>query len=149
MRSKRIVEIIAIISLIVFGQPAFAQAKTDEEVKQTSGKKIYMEHCASCHGEKLEGQPNWRSRKPDGKLPAPPHDEYGHTWHHSDEQLFQITKLGTEAIVGNDYKSDMPGFKDALSDKEIRLVLDFIKSTWPERIRKIQARRNRKADVNE
>ncbi len=149
MRSKRIVEIIAILSLIVFGQPAFAQAKTDEEVTQTSGKKIYMEHCASCHGEKLEGQPNWRSRKPDGKLPAPPHDEHGHTWHHSDEQLFQITKLGTEAIVGNDYKSDMPGFKDALSDKEIRLVLDFIKSTWPERIRKIQARRNRKADVNE
>jgi hypothetical protein len=27
-------------------------------------------------------------RKPDGKLPAPPHDASGHTWHHADAQLF-------------------------------------------------------------
>jgi len=42
----------------------------------------YQELCASCHGVNLEGQPNWREYKADGSLPAPPHDEAGHTWHH-------------------------------------------------------------------
>ena len=36
------------------------------------------------------------------------------------------------------YESDMPGFADVLSDAEIRAVLDFIKSTWPERERAYQ-----------
>ncbi len=32
----------------------------------------------------------------------------------------------------------MPGFADILSDTEIRAVLAFIKSTWPERERGFQ-----------
>ncbi|MEP4474670.1 MAG: cytochrome c, partial [Lentilitoribacter sp.] len=57
------------------------------------GKQIYADNCASCHGVNLEGKtPNWRSLGPDGKLPAPPHDQSGHTWHHTDELLFNITK---------------------------------------------------------
>ena len=32
----------------------------------------------------------------------------------------------------------MPGFADVLSDAEIRAVLDYIKSTWPERERSYQ-----------
>lgn len=54
------------------------------------GKQIYLERCASCHGADLEGQPNWRERLPNGRLPAPPHDSTAHTWHHSDHQLFRI-----------------------------------------------------------
>src|SRR5689334_20690026 len=50
------------------------------------GKLIYDEHCARCHGANLEGQPNWRHRLPSGRMPAPPHDPTGHTWHHSDKQ---------------------------------------------------------------
>ena len=96
-----------------------------------TGKDIYVQHCASCHGKNLEGEPNWKAPKPTGRLPAPPHDMTGHTWHHSDELLFEITKIGTEAYIGGDYKSDMIGFKDILSDKEIIAVLSFIKSTWP------------------
>ncbi|OYR31305.1 hypothetical protein CES86_1255 [Brucella lupini] len=52
--------------------------------------------------------------------------------------LFRIVKEGTAAIVGGSYESDMPGFADALSDGEIRAVLAFIKSTWPERERGYQ-----------
>jgi hypothetical protein len=48
------------------------------------GKIVYEEQCANCHGEHLEGEPNWQRRKPNGELPAPPHDASGHTWHHSD-----------------------------------------------------------------
>ena len=57
-------------------------------------------------------------------------------WHHSDDHLFQITKLGTEAIVGGGYKSDMPGFGDVMMDEEIRAVLEYIKSTWPQNIQR-------------
>lgn len=104
------------------------------------GKKLYTEQCASCHGANLEGQSNWRQRRADGRLPAPPHDASGHTWHHPDEMLFRITKEGTEALVGGDYKSDMRGFGDVLSDEEIRAVLGYIKSTWPEEQRTRQER---------
>lgn len=104
------------------------------------GQRLYAENCASCHGVDLEGQPDWKTPNAQGRLPAPPHDASGHTWHHSDEQLFAITKFGTAALVGNGYESDMIGFGDTLGDDEIRAVLDYIKSTWPDR----EAARQRK-----
>ena len=110
-----------------------------------AGAALYQEYCASCHGANLEGEPNWQTRKADGTLPAPPHDETGHTWHHDDEMLFLYTKLGGEAFLASrgieGFKSGMTGFGDILSDDEIRAVLDWIKSQWPEDIRRIQAER--------
>lgn len=100
------------------------------------GRSLYDRHCASCHGANLEGQPNWRQRRADGRLPAPPHDETGHTWHHPDAQLIALTKYGPAAFVQGTYESDMPGFEGTLSDQEIVAVLAFIKSTWPVEIRR-------------
>lgn len=95
------------------------------------GAQIYALHCASCHGAKLEGQPNWRQRLPNGRLPAPPHDESGHTWHHTDQVLFGITKRGlVPPYAPPGYESDMPAFGDKLSDGEIRVVLQFIAGHW-------------------
>ena len=100
------------------------------------GAEFYAAACASCHGADLEGQPNWRSRNPDGRLPAPPHDERGHTWHHDATALFQLTKVGVAEMIGDpDYASDMPAFVDTLTDAEIIAVLSYIKSTWPADIR--------------
>ena len=101
------------------------------------GKSLYVQNCASCHGIKLEGQKDWMSRLPDGLMPAPPHDETGHTWHHSDKYLFMITKYGIEDIIGQKYPNNMPAYKDILSDKEIISVLSYIKSTWPNKVKKI------------
>ena len=101
------------------------------------GKSVYIQNCASCHGVKLEGQKDWMSRLPDGLMPAPPHDETGHTWHHSDKYLFMITKYGIEDIIGQKYPNNMPAYKDKLSDKEIISVLSYIKSTWPNKVKKI------------
>ena len=103
------------------------------------GKEIYAQNCASCHGANLEGQPDWKRRLENGRMPAPPHDESGHTWHHSDQDLFAITKLGVGGVVPG-YESDMLAFGDILSDEDITAVLAFIKSTWPERQRDVQAR---------
>ncbi|WP_211309214.1 c-type cytochrome, partial [Celeribacter persicus] len=108
------------------------------------GQALYSENCASCHGANLEGQPDWRSPGSDGRLPAPPHDRNGHTWHHSDQILFSYTKLGGAELMrqqGSDFDSGMPGFAGKLTDQEIWNILGFIKSTWPERERNAQAAR--------
>lgn len=99
------------------------------------GERIYQQHCAVCHGINLEGQPDWRKRHANGRLPAPPHDETGHTWHHPSQQLFDITKYGLAKIAGDDYKTDMVAYDGILRDDEIIAVLSFIKSRWPAEIR--------------
>jgi mono/diheme cytochrome c family protein len=99
-----------------------------------SGKAIYAANCASCHGANLEGQTNWRSRKSDGRMPAPPHDDTGHTWHHPDDILFGITKGGVApAYAPPGYQSDMPAFGATLTDTQIWDVLAYIKSRWSTR----------------
>jgi mono/diheme cytochrome c family protein len=108
-----------------------SQADPRNAAKVALGAKVYAENCAVCHGAKLEGQPNWREKLPSGRMPAPPHDESGHTWHHTDEVLFGITKYGlTTKYAPPDYKSDMPAFGGKLSDGDIWAVLSFIESHW-------------------
>lgn len=108
------------------------------------GATLYAENCAACHGAELQGQPDWRTPGPDGALPAPPHDETGHTWHHADRALFEYTQLGgAEALarMGMEFDSGMPGFGDVLADDEIWDILAYIQSTWPDRARATQAER--------
>ncbi|WP_424446916.1 c-type cytochrome [Paucimonas lemoignei] len=97
------------------------------------GKVIYANHCAACHGANLEGQANWRDRLPNGRLPAPPHDVSGHTWHHSDAVLVDIVKNGLVPgrTAPDDYVSDMPAYGQVLTDTDIIAVLAYIKSGWP------------------
>lgn len=120
------------------------RADASDANQVAAGKGIYAAQCARCHGEKLEGQPDWRTRKADGKLPAPPHDETGHTWHHADKLLFGIVKHGMVPPYGPEgYLSDMPSFGGQLSDEDIWAVLAFIKSTWPDQARQVQEKLNR------
>jgi len=107
-----------------------------------SGRAVYAQHCATCHGANLEGQPNWQKRLPSGSFPAPPHDATGHTWHHPDQYLFETTKYGWQRFAPPGYQSTMQGFQDVLSDAEIWAVLAFIKSYWPPAIRAKQERLN-------
>jgi mono/diheme cytochrome c family protein len=67
-------------------------------------------------------------------MPAPPHDESGHTWHHPPQVLFGITKFGfVPPFAPAGYESDMPAFAGTLSDDEIRAVLAYIESHWKSR----------------
>ena len=104
---------------------------------EPDGQALFLGYCASCHGANLEGQPNWMVRLPNGRLPAPPHDDTGHTWHHSDEQLLRIVRDGLAAIAPG-YETDMPAFGGKLDDQEIIAILDYIKQSWPDREREIQ-----------
>jgi S-disulfanyl-L-cysteine oxidoreductase SoxD len=86
--------------------------KPDDASVVAMGSKLYGIHCASCHGASLEGQAeDWQRRDAEGFALAPPHDATGHTWHHPDRLLFDITKVG----LG---------------------VLSFIKAQWPDDIRR-------------
>jgi mono/diheme cytochrome c family protein len=107
------------------------RADASDATRVALGERVYAQQCAACHGAKLEGQPEWRRRLPSGRLPAPPHDESGHSWHHPDRVLFAITKNGpVPPYAPQDYASDMPAFSGRLADDEIWAVLAFIKSRW-------------------
>lgn len=136
----------AVIFASLSGEKPLADPENAEQVAR--GKPVYDRHCASCHGARLEGQPNWRDKLPTGRMPAPPHDASGHTWHHPDSMLFGMTRLGL--IPGKyappKYESDMPAFGGVLSDDEIWAVLAYIKSSWPLEIRKAQHEMTRERD---
>lgn len=117
----------------------------DNPTQVALGRSVYAQRCGSCHGANLEGEPNWQTRKPTGRLPAPPHDARGHTWHHPDAQLFGIVKKGIEPYAPPGYQSDMPAFGRTLSDEQVWAVLAYIKSSWPDHIREQQNELSRRA----
>ena len=63
------------------------------------GQSIYKDNCASCHGINLEGQIGWQTEIVDGRQLAQPHAEKGHTWHHPDELLYNMTKYGRFSLL--------------------------------------------------
>ncbi len=109
-----------------------------------AGATAYRSQCAACHGANLEGEKNWRQRRANGTFPSPPHDATGHTWHHSDDILFGITKHGGQRSAPSGFVSGMPPFGGTLSDREIYSVLAFIKSRWPQDVRERQEQTNRR-----
>ncbi len=147
---KILILFVVLISVLVLKDWTITRATAQtNKIPQSSdlveGQRLYQTNCASCHGDDLEGQPEWRSPGADGILPAPPHDETGHTWHHTDTALFDYTKLGGKAALarqGVKFASGMPGFGDQLSDAQIGEILAYIKSTWPDQQRMVQAERS-------
>lgn len=98
------------------------------------GRQLYAAHCAACHGANGEGQ-SLADGKP-GALPAPAHDASGHTWHHPDFALIQLTKAGESTLACRTLNENgMPKFEQALSDRQIVDILSYIKSTWPTDVR--------------
>jgi mono/diheme cytochrome c family protein len=135
--TRWVIAVSAVGILVVFGTVAWLGTHAEPTKPDSNsaslvarGKIVYTQQCASCHGADLEGQPNWRERLSNGRLPAPPHDATGHTWHHSDKELFNMVKAGIPEIVPG-YQTDMPKYEGILSDSDIWAVLSFIESSWP------------------
>jgi mono/diheme cytochrome c family protein len=142
MRSDRKVVVIGGVAAVIVASAAFwwwserpgasgATADHTDPMLVATGQVVYAQHCAACHGAQLEGQPEWQRRGPDGRLPAPPHDPSGHTWHHPDRVLFNIVMDGVEKHAPAGYRSNMPAYRGVLSEREAWAVLAYIKSTWP------------------
>jgi S-disulfanyl-L-cysteine oxidoreductase SoxD len=137
----------AALALIWFGMHALAKpivhlADANDNAKVLPGRHAYRLYCSSCHGRLLQGQAHWQLRDKDAYKRAPAHDETGHTWQHSDEELFHITKYGRAESAPQDMVSFMPAFKDRLTDEQILAIIAFIKRGWPIGLRASQATLN-------
>jgi mono/diheme cytochrome c family protein len=117
-------------------------ADADNAVTVMHGRSIYRNSCASCHGRNLQGQPLWQLKDEYAGRRAPAHDETGHTWQHSDEDLFHIVKYGRFPESPVNGVSFMPAFREVLDDRDIVAVTAFIKSRWPTALRVSQAMLN-------
>src|SRR6266403_4444197 len=95
-----------------------------ESVK--SGRAIYGQHCASCHGANAQGAPDWTRRDEHGELPAPPHNAEGHTWRHSDAILYEMVSKGWRDPFNKTKRLTMPGFGDVLSRQQIVAVISYL-----------------------
>ncbi len=105
-----------------------------------TGARVYQQNCASCHGVGAVGE-NPRmpkgGTKPDGVYLAPALNGTGHAWHHPDDMLFDIIKNGSVAK-----ESPMRGFAGKITEEEMISVLIYVKSLWPEKIRRFHAQRS-------
>lgn len=123
-------------------RPSSEPSPASERAVLALGAELYARDCAACHGARGEGEPSWQLTRPDGSLPAPPHDGTGHSWHHPDDELLRITAEGGRIYSPS---SNMPGFADRLSEAEMRAILAHIKTLWGPEERAFQAERNREA----
>ena len=117
-------------------------ANVDDAALVSNGQVEYAHYCGSCHGRNLQGQALWQLQDQYVGRRAPAHDASGHTWQHSDGNLFQMVKFGRFPDAPKDAISYMPAFAGSLSDTEILAVLAFIKSRWPIGLRASQASLN-------
>ena len=108
-----------------------------DDARVTAGAKVFQSNCAPCHGKQGEGAPNWRKTGPDGLLPAPPLNGTGHATHHPMSVLFKVIRLGGPAG-----QSNMPAWKDKLSDEEIVAAIAWFQSHWPDELYAAWDRKN-------
>ena len=122
-----------------------SNAASPEARRIEAGRRIYQSQCASCHGPRAEGAPNWQQPDTQGELPAPPHDPQGHTWRHGDGMLYRIVRDGWRDPFNKTPRLTMPPFDQTLSHKEIRSVIDYLKTLWTAEQRRFQRRESRRA----
>lgn len=94
------------------------------------GRPLYAANCATCHGASGEGATDWRTPGADGAFPPPPHDASGHTWHHADGLLYRIVRDGCAVYQVGSTPCGMPSFGEQLDDREVRAVIELLRSWW-------------------
>jgi len=128
----------------VQGSGHFADASSAADVR--AGLRLYKSQCSSCHGRQLQGQSLWQAQDAYAGMRAPPHDETGHTWQHSDEDLFRKVFTG-QMNASSEATVSAPGherhaFGTILGDEGILQILAYIKARWPLGIRIAQSTLN-------
>jgi len=110
-----------------------------------AGGAIYQAQCASCHGSRGEGAPDWQRPDGLGELPPPPHNCEGHTWKHADGMLYRIVQDGWRDPFNKTPRLTMPAFRQTLRPPEIRAVIDYLKTLWTPEQRLFQEEESRRA----
>lgn len=97
------------------------------EAQRERGAELYQRHCVECHGGATGGDIS--------DIP-PRHNAEGHTWHHGDCELIDITLEGMPQRP--DYPQ-MPAFGHELDDDDVRAILAHIRTWWEPDQREHQA----------
>lgn len=95
------------------------------------GARLYTAYCQSCHGDAVGGTVQ--------DYP-PVHNAKGHTWHHADCVLVQLTLDGMPPSP--DVPPDAPrmqAFRDTLTEGDVKAILAYIKTWWTDKQRAYQA----------
>ena len=129
-------KLVYLLGLIILPSISVASERWYDQTLVTEGNTVFQQHCAGCHGINAEGTANWRQKTPEGHYPPPPLDGTAHTWHHSLDQLTRSIKYG-----GAQYGGVMPPFKDKLDEDDIRALIAFFQSKWPDQIYEIWVQR--------
>lgn len=146
MRRLLIGAMIAAASHVSIAQAAEPSALDPARVK--TGSQVYEQYCASCHGAKAQGASNWQKRDEHGELPAPPHNAEGHTWRHSDAQLYEMISKGLRDPFNKTKRLTMPAFGEILSSEQIVAVVTYLKTLWTPDQRSFQAEETRDHPVS-
>lgn len=137
MRSLSVVLMIGLANQV--GNASAADALPLDPDQTRTGRAVYEQYCASCHGTNAEGAPNWQDRDEHGELPAPPHNAQGHTWRHSDAELYGMVSKGWRDPFNKTKRLTMPAFGDVLSPEQTRDVITYLKTLWTPEQRQFQA----------
>ncbi len=95
------------------------------QTQVSEGRKVFLTHCASCHGSKAEGAENWIKPDAQGFYPPPPLNGTAHAWHHPYPQLVKTIREGTQG--------KMPPWKAILTEQEVSQSIAYFQSYWPDR----------------
>ena len=142
MRKLGIATMIAAASHVAIARAADGLPALDPGLVD-SGRKVYQQSCASCHGSNAEGAPNWQKRDENGEMPAPPHNAEGHTWRHSDAMLYDMIRRGLRDPFNKTTRLTMPAFAGELSPRQIRAVIAYLKTLWTPEERQFQTEESR------
>lgn len=114
----------SVVSYAVFVDGKQARWYSAAQIK--TGKAVFDNHCAQCHGFQAQGLVvNWQGRLADGSYPPPPLNGTAHAWHHDLPLLLQIVQKG-----GAVYDGKMPGFAEVLNKQEQFAVVAYFQSFW-------------------
>lgn len=102
-----------------------AESRWYDDAILERGSSIFLENCASCHGNNAEGTLDWKKTDSKGNYPPPPLNGTAHACHHSIEVLHDTIRDGGVELGGV-----MPPFKDRLSYKDIDAAIAFFQSKW-------------------
>lgn len=120
---------VVILVLSACGQAAQPAPASPEVVQR--GARLYAANCQSCHGDAIGGTIE--------DYP-PRHNANGHTWHHADCVLVQLTLDGMPPSP--DVPPDAPrmqAFRDTLTEGDVTAILAYVKTWWTDKQRAYQA----------
>lgn len=126
----RRVTMTCLMLLATFGPAAAATSADDKAGELDAGKKLFMQYCAKCHGERADGLGRLAAIYQKLYEPGPSDFRIGYFAYRPDDYLRKIIADGGEPHQRSRY---MPPFKGELAPDQIERLVLLIKETGKRR----------------